>query len=287
MSDMTGRTVVITGATTGIGKESARQLLRKGAEVVIVARDEAKIAATTAELSAAIPNARLSHVRCDFASLASVRAAGARLVNEHPAIHVLLNNAGALHTERLTSEDGHELTLQTNHLGPFLLTHLLRPTLERSGTPARKARVVNVASVIHARGVLDFDDLHRTKRFTGMSAYAASKLMNVMFTYELSRRVAAAHVTANCLHPGVIGSGFGHNNTGWFGLGVKIVRPFLKTPSDGARTNVFLSSAAEVEGVTGKYFDDAARERPTSRQSYDEAVQKKLWEVSERLLGLR
>ncbi len=283
---MNGRTVVITGATTGIGKESARQLLGMGADVVIVARDPAKIDAAEKELLSERPSARLSHVRCDFASLQSVRAAGAELAARHAEIHVLLNNAGALHTERQTTEDGHELTFQTNHLASFLLTHLLLPTLRRSGTPSRKARVVNVASRIHTRGKIDLGDLESTARYTGMSAYAASKLMNVMTTFALSRRLAGEPVTANCLHPGVIGSGFGHNNRGLFGLGVKLVRPFLKTPAQGARANVFLSSAAEVEGVTGKYFDDAARERRAGRTARIEAVQNELWDVTEGLLGL-
>jgi NAD(P)-dependent dehydrogenase (short-subunit alcohol dehydrogenase family) len=287
MSDMKGRTVVVTGATRGIGKESARQLLRMGADVVLVGRDAAKLASTEEELARERPGGAISRVRCDFASLASVRSAGSELLARHPQIHVLLNNAGALNTDRKTTEDGHELTFQSNHLGCFLLTHLLRPALEKSGTPARTARIVNVASAIHTRGAIDWADLGcANKPYAGMSVYATSKLMNVMFTYELSRRLAGTHVTANCLHPGVIGSGFGDHNTGWFGFGVKLVTPFLKTPVTGARTNVFLSSSAEVEGVTGRYYDDAARERRTSRASYDEDAQKKLWRVTEEILGL-
>lgn len=285
--DLEGRTAVVTGATTGIGKEAARALAARGADVILVARDEAKARATKDELERTIPGAQVDWVRCDLASLASIREAAGELRARRERISVLLNNAGALHTTRQQSADGYELTFAVNHLAYFLLTHLLRDRLEAAGEPGRSARVVNVASAIHPRGRIVWDDLMAEKRYASFDVYATSKLCNVMFTYELARRLAGANVTANCLHPGVIGSGFGHNNRGWLKLGVTLVRPFLWTPEKGARTSIALASAPAHEGVTGKYFDEHGRERPSARASYDEAAQRRLWEVSETLCGLR
>ncbi|MDQ3036619.1 MAG: SDR family oxidoreductase [Myxococcota bacterium] len=287
MSDMRGRTVVVTGATTGIGKEAARTLAKQGADVLLVARDEAKARATKHELERTIAGAKVDWVRCDLASFASIRAAADEIRAGRERVDVLLNNAGALNSTRQLSADGHELTFAVNHLAHFLLTHLLRDRLEAAGAPGRAARVVNVASAIHPRGRIVWDDLMAERRYASFDVYAASKLCNVLFTYELARRLAPANVTANCLHPGVIGSGFGHNNRGWLKLGVTLVKPFLWTPEKGARTSIALASSPAHEGATGRYFDQHGRERRSARASYDEVAQRRLWELSETLCGLR
>lgn len=285
MRDLRGRRVVITGPTAGIGKETARALAKMGADVVLVGRDPEKLASTARELRAEATS-ELAQVRCDFASLASVRDAAAELTERFPEIHVLVNNAGAVYMEPSRSVDGHETTLQVNHLGPYLLTRKLLPAIERAASPARRARIVNVASVVHAQARIDWDDLHTDRKsYVGLRVYAITKLMNVMTTYALARRLEGKHVTANSLHPGVIASGFGHNNGGWMGFGVKLVAPFLTTPAKGARTSIFLASAPEVERVTGKYFDERSREVPSSAASRDENAQEMLWRVSEALCG--
>lgn len=287
MTDLRGRRIVVTGATTGIGKETARALAKMGADVVIVGRDPDKIASTVRELGSEA-RGEFAHVRCDFASLTSVRDASIELRERFPKIHVLVNNAGAVYMERSVTADRLETTLQVNHLGPYLLTRRLLPAIERAASPDRASRIVNVSSMVHAQAKIDWDDLQTVKRaYVGLRVYGETKLMNVMFTYALARRLSARHVTANCLHPGVIASGFGHNNRGWMGLGVKIVAPLLPTPAKGARTSVYLASASEVEGVTGKYFDERSRERASSEASRDPVAQEKLWSVSEALVSER
>lgn len=277
---MRGRRVVVTGATTGIGKETARALLAMGADVVIVGRSEGKLDETRRELG------NVETARCDFASMASVRACADDLLARFDRIHVLVNNAGAVYMEKARTTDGHETTLQVNHLGPYLFTRKLLPAIVRAATPERAARIVNVASVVHSSASIEWDDLHTDRRsYVGLRVYGATKLMNVMFTYALARRLESQHVTVNTLHPGVIASGFGSNNKGWMGFGVKIVAPFLTTPAKGARTSIFLASSGEVERVTGKYFDERSRMVPSSATSRDENAQEKLWRLSEALCG--
>ena len=287
---MRGRRVVVTGATTGIGKETARALANMGASVVIVGRDAEKLDRTIAEL--AREGLVVDSARCDFASLASVQDAATALRDRFAEIHVLVNNAGAVFMERGVTHDGIESTLEVNHLAPFLFTRCLLPSLERAARAEQCARVVNVASTIHARASLDWDDIQSMRDYAGLRAYGRTKLMNVMFTYALARRLRAKHVTATCLHPGVVASGFGHNNRGWMGFGVKVVAPLLTTPAKGARTSVFLASSAEVEGVTGRYFAPSflrgrSREAASSALSRDEAMQEKLWVISEAILRER
>jgi NAD(P)-dependent dehydrogenase (short-subunit alcohol dehydrogenase family) len=282
MTDMKGRVCLVTGATMGIGKEAARTLAHMGAEVVLAARDEARAKQAVAEIGGAT-----SYVLCDFASLASIRAMCAEVLARHPRLHVLLNNAGAIFASRELTTDGYERTFALNHLGYFLTTELLLDRLVESGEPGRTARIVNVASAAHAgaRRGLDFDDLLSARSYgAGIDAYNKSKLANVMFTYELARRVAGTPVTANCLHPGVIASGFGKNRPGLMALLVGLASPFLWTVEKGARTSVKLASSPEVEGVSGKYFDEKGRERRSSRASYDVDAQRRLWEESERLV---
>jgi NAD(P)-dependent dehydrogenase (short-subunit alcohol dehydrogenase family) len=282
--DMTGRLCVVTGVTQGIGRVTARELARRGAEVILVARNRERGELVVAEIAQATGREPALRV-ADLALLAEVRRLAAELRRDHDRLHVLVNNAGAMHTTRKVTSEGLEMTLAVNHLAYFLLARELLPRLEAGGTPERKARIVNVASRAHRNARLDLDDLQLEKRSYGhpLFQYANSKLMNILFTYELARRLEGSNVTANCLHPGVVATGFGHNDRGVLDWAIRIASPFFISPEKGAETSIYLAASPEVEGVSGKYFD---RKRPvrSTRASYDEATQRRLWELSERLV---
>lgn len=280
-NEMAGKTVVITGASQGIGKAAAIDLAKLGAELVLVVRDARKADAAVAEIREATPAAKIDLVFADLSLMSAVRKAAAEIKARHPKIHVLLNNAGVVMTERKVTAEGHELTFATNHLNYFVLTHELLDVLKASAP----ARIINVASDAHVGQRIDFDDLMGEKSFKTWKAYGQSKLANVMFTYELARRLEGTGVTANALHPGVVATNFGKNNQNWFGWGVKLLAPFFTSPSKGAATSVFLASSATAEGVSGKYFK-RSKARKSSGWSYKVDAQKRLWEVSEKLAGL-
>jgi NAD(P)-dependent dehydrogenase (short-subunit alcohol dehydrogenase family) len=273
---MTGRVCVVTGATAGIGKEIALALAKLGASVVIVARDTTRAARTAEEISRATHNASISWALADFASLDSVRSGAAEIARRHDAIHVLVNNAGVAKKQRTLSVDGFELTFAVNHLAPFLFTRELLPLL-RAGAPSR---IVTVASAAEAHGPIDFDDLQSEKKYRGFAAYGKTKLMNVMFTYELATRLAGSGVTANCVHPGAVATDMLRQLPWWlYGL----ISPFLLTPDQGAAGPLYLASAPELEGVTGDYFVKG-RARTSSARSYDAESRKRLWDLSEELI---
>ena len=217
----------------------------------------------------------------DLSKQADVRRIASEFLARHDRLHLLVNNAGAIFMQRQLSSDGLEMTFALNHLGYFLLTNLLRDVLVKSAP----ARIVNVASRAHVRGTIAFDDLQAERSFGGWSAYSQSKLANILFTRELSRRLQGTGVTCNCLHPGVVSTGFGKNDSGWMRWAVKIAAPFLRTPEQGAATTVFLAQSPAVEGVTGKYFSDCKEIEP-SKEARDAEVAQRLWEVSEQLTGL-
>ncbi|HKA88554.1 MAG TPA: SDR family oxidoreductase [Haliangiales bacterium] len=277
---MKGKTVLVTGATQGIGKVTALELARMGASVAVTARDRARGEATAEEIKDKAGAAVELHL-CDFASQADIRRFAAEFLAKHDKLDVLVNNAGAINMERRLTPDGIEMTFAVNHLGYFLLTHLLLPALEA----AAPSRIVVVASDAHARGHIDFDDLMGEKSYAGFRAYGQSKLANILFTYELARRLDGKRVTANCLHPGVVATGFGRNDKSWLSYGIKLVAPFFLTPEEGAQTSIYLASSPDVEGTTGKYFAKS-KEKKSNRESYDRDVQRRLWEVSEKLTGL-
>lgn len=278
---MAGKTCIVTGATSGIGRVTARELARQGAQVWLVVRDAERGRRTAAEIGAETGNRGVGVVQADLSSVLQVRRAAGELLERCERVDVLLNNAGAMYLQREVTVDGLERTFSTNHLSYFLLTVLLLERLRRTGG----ARVVSVASAVHQGGRIDFDDLQSERGYGPMKAYAQSKLANVLFTYELARRLAGSGVTANCLHPGVIGSQFGHNNRGVAGLLFKIAGPFMMTPEKGARTSIYLATSPEVAGVSGQYFD-RCRPKQSSKGSHDLEVARRLWEVSERLTGL-
>lgn len=286
MDDMREKTVVVTGANSGIGYETAAALGTMGARVIVTARNADKGRAAVGALSER-GGARgvFQLVVFDLADLASVRRGAAEILEQSPRIDVLVNNAGVVLSERRTTVDGYETTFAVNHLGPFLLTNLLLDRI-RASSPAR---IVNVASTAHkgARRGIPFDDLQSAKRYSGMRAYGVSKLENLLFTLELARRLDGTGVTANSLHPGTVRTGYGADGDaeGFLAFGLTLGRPFFLSPADGARTSVYLASSPEVEGVSGKYFVKC-RQRAPSRRAEDPEAAARLWQVSEELVGL-
>lgn len=280
---LSGRVCLVTGGTAGIGKATAAALAGKGATVVIAARSEAKGAAVAEELRQQSGHAAVSYMRCDLASLDSIRRFAREFSERYPACHVLVNNAGVINKTRMLTADGFEGTFGVNHLGPFLLTNLLLGQL-KAGAPAR---VVTVSSGAHVYPGLDFTDLQSERSYQPMKAYSLSKLANILFTYELARRLAGTGVTANCLHPGFVRTEiFGEPSKQLLArLFAAVAEPFVLTPEQGAETSVFLAADPAVEGVSGKYFVKR-RPRRSSRRSYDLGLARRLWDVSAALTGL-
>lgn len=284
---MTGKTVLVTGANQGIGKETAKALAAMGAHVVLVCRNAEKGREATREISQAGGSAEL--LVADLATQAEVRRVAAEFRAKHATLDVLVNNAGVLVTERRITRDGIEETLAINHLASFLLTHELLEPLHAAAAAGREhgtsARIVNVASRAHVRAKPNLNDLQFSRGYSMTRVYGHSKLLNVLFTYELARRLAGANITANCLHPGVIASGFARTYGGLTAALARLVSPLLLTPEQGAKTSIFLASSPEVEGVTGRYFSDCRAVRSSSA-SYDVGAQAELWARSTRLVGL-
>ncbi|MDF3045259.1 MAG: short-chain dehydrogenase/reductase [Ornithinibacter sp.] len=277
---MTGKTVLVTGATGGIGLATAAGLAGLGARVGIVGRDAARSEAAAKQLRAV--GGQVDVFIADVSSQDEVRRLADEALAAYPRLDVLVNNVGGYWATRHTTVDGLEHTFAVNHLAPFLLTNLLLDRL-RASAPAR---VVTVSSGAQAMGTLDFGDLQGEQDYSGQRAYNQSKLANVMFTYELARRLAGSGVTANVLHPGVVRTDFGREDSkGWMRLMLPVIRPFMKNPERGAATSIYLASSAEVEGVTGRYF---ANGKPTasSKASQDGAAVARLWDVSAELVGL-
>ncbi|MFO0661190.1 MAG: SDR family oxidoreductase [Polyangiaceae bacterium] len=280
-ANMSGKTVVVTGANSGIGKVTALELAKMGADVVMISRDRTRGEEALADVKRESGSSNVRLFLADLSSQADIRRVAAELLEALPRIDVLVNNAGLILGERKLSADGLELTFATNHLGYFLLTHLLLDRLKASGP----ARIVNVASEAHRAGKVDLDDLQSERGFSQIGVYGMTKLCNILFTYELARRLEGSGVTANCLHPGAIATGFGQSGNAFMRFVMKLGKPFILTPEKGARTQIYLASSPEVEGVSGKYFD-RCKPRKSNAQSYDVTVAKKLWEASERLCGI-
>ncbi len=277
--DMRGRVCVVTGANSGIGKETALSLAGMGATVVLICRSEARGAAALNDIKAQTGNESLSLLVADFSSQMQVRDAAGTFLKQFDRLDVLVNNAGVTPWERrLTDENGLELIFAVNHLAPFLLTNLLLDRLKASAP----ARVVTVSSGAHRRVSLNFDDLQNEQRYVPFDVYSQSKLANVYFTYELARRLEETGVTANCLHPGVVSTSLFRHLPPLLGLAVKFARPLLLTPAQGADTVVYLAAAPDVAEVSGRFFErrEAVQSSPAS---YDVEAAQRLWEVSEAL----
>ncbi|WP_415281612.1 SDR family oxidoreductase [Candidatus Nitrososphaera sp. FF02] len=279
---MNSRVCLVTGATSGIGKEIASGLARLGATVVFVGRDGNKCEAVLREIVQRHPGSDVSYIVSDLSSQESVRGLAAEFLAKHSSLHVLVNNAGVFAGERAATADGIEMTFAVNHLAPFLLTHLLSSRLKTSAP----ARVITTSSVAHRGARIDFDDPQFEKRqYGGIAAYGQSKLANILFTRELARRLADRGVTANCFHPGAVKTDLMEGNPLLYRAAWAAASPFLLSPEKGADTGVYLASSPEVEQVTGRYFVKRKISEPSEAARDDEAAAR-LWTISEELTGV-
>ena len=269
-----GRIAVITGTTHGIGAVTSRELAKSGYTVVMLCRDYDAAMLERQAILAQVPGATVHVVRCDLASLRSVREAARTVSREFERIALLINNAGIVSTLHRMSTDGFELTFATNHLGPFLLTQLL---LERI---ADDGRIVSVSSRVHYQGKLDLTRIADPKaRYGSRAAYAQSKLANVLHTFALARRLAATRITVNCLHPGVVATNLLPR---WLQLIKPLISPIMLDAERGARTTLYLALSDEVAGVSGRYFDENQVVQPAAAAANDLELQEALWQASER-----
>jgi NAD(P)-dependent dehydrogenase (short-subunit alcohol dehydrogenase family) len=275
---MAGKVCLITGATSGIGQATARALAERGATVVVLSRNPERCEASARAIREQTGNPAVVPLAADLSVQAEVRRAAREFLERFPRLDVLVNNAGAAYVKRRESADGIEMTWALNHLGYFLLTNLLLDTLTRSAP----ARVVSVSSDAHRSGRIDFDDLQALKRYRPFGAYANSKLANVLFTRELARRLEGTGVTANAMHPGIVATNIDAGMPLWVRL---IFRVFGIPPERGAATAVYLATAPEVEGVSGRYFVKEKEVRPAP-SALDDATARRLWDVSEAMTGL-
>jgi retinol dehydrogenase 14 len=281
-ASMTGKTVLITGGTGGIGKAAAIALASMGARVGITGRDRARAERAAGEIRRESGQSAVDIFVADMSSQDEVRRLASEVLATYPRLDVLVNNVGGFWAHRHVTDDGLEHTFALNHLAPFLLTSLLLERLKASAP----ARVVTVSSGAQSMGRIDFDDLMGEGEYSGQRAYNQSKLANVMFTYELARHLEGTGVTATVLHPGMTSTGFGAEDAarGWGPL-IAVMRQFMKKPEQGAETSVYLASSPEAEGLTGQYF--ASRTPKKSHEaSYDTATTTRLWQVSADLVGL-
>jgi retinol dehydrogenase 14 len=279
---MGGKTVLITGGTSGIGKAAAVALAAMGANVVIVGRNQERGKATVEEIRARSHNESVELILADLSVQAEVRGLAEEFQERHDRLDVLANNAGLVQSKRTETQDGIETTLAINHLAPFLLTNLLLGRLEESAP----SRVITVSSEAQRWGTMDFEDIQSRRKYRGFPVYGMTKLANIMFTYELAGRLNGTGVSANCLHPGSVGTDFGQNNRGPMALFFRTFKPFMRSPEQGADTLVWLAFSPEVEGVSGKYFSDR-NEIEAKSVAYDRAARHRLWEISEELTGMK
>lgn len=277
------KNVLITGGSAGIGKATAIAMARKGFKVYITGRDKEKTAMAVKEIQQASQNPEVFYFLADMSKMKEVRQLAAEVNAGLDHLDVLINNAGGVNSKRELTEDGYEKTFATNHLAYFLLTGLLLDLLKKSSP----ARIVNVSSNSHYNGKINLNDLQMEKKYFIMQAYANSKLCNVLFTYELARKLEGTGITVNSLHPGVVNTNIGKKNTGFFAdfVWTAIARLRGISIEKGAATSVYLATANELENVTGKYFDNC-REKKSSALSYNKDLAEKLWNISAGMTGI-
>jgi NAD(P)-dependent dehydrogenase (short-subunit alcohol dehydrogenase family) len=281
MEGIEGKLCVVTGSNSGIGKETALGLARKKAELVMVVRNLDRGKRAREEIVSKIGNASVDLMVCDLSSMESIRRFAQEFKDKYSKLHVLINNAGAIFYKRQTTVDGFERTLAVDYLGQFLLTHELLPILESSAP----SRIINVSSGTYRTGKIDFDDLQSEKKYGGMRVYANAKLMVLMFTYELARRLESTGVKANCILPGFVRTNLGRNSGSRLqALLFGMMWPFQISAQEAARAIVYLASSEEVRDVTGKCFAKM-KQVDTSEASRDSETQKILWDTTERLLA--
>jgi NAD(P)-dependent dehydrogenase (short-subunit alcohol dehydrogenase family) len=278
---MKDKVVVVTGATSGIGEVAADRLAQKGARIVFVARDRERGEAARKHFRAIAGQSDHTVHYADLTKLSEQKRVAKEIADSEPQIDVLINNAGAMFTTRQETPDGLEKTFALNHMSYFTMTNILLDRLK--ATPG--ARIVSTASDAHRAGKLNFDDLQSTHSYSGWGAYARSKLMNILFTRELAKRLAGTGVTANCLHPGFVSTRFGQNNAGFMGWLIKIGQNFALTPEQGAETIIWLSSSDDVAGKTGGYYEKKKLAAP-SKAAQSDADARRLWDVSAKLAGV-
>ena len=273
---------VLTGATSGIGYETALQLASRKYHLVLISRSEDKGDKVRSHIRNQIPGARIDLVSADLSLQKHIRKAADEINQLTPKIDVLINNAGTWHSRRNITKEGIEEVFAVNHLSYFLLTHLLYPRLQA----ADASRIVNVSSDSHFNGKIHFDDLSLENNYHGLRSYAQSKLANVLFTYEMDRRKPHAHIVTNALQPGLVITDIGLKHTKWWhALAWKIRRSTGIPAREGAKTSVYLATSEEIEGVTAKYWDNCAA-KPSSSGSYDREDARKLWDRSEQMCGI-
>ena len=282
---MNGRICLVTGASSGIGKATALGLAKMGATVVMVCRDASKGQAALSEIRQKSGNNSLDLLVADLSSQAEIRSLASEFRGKYQHLHVLINNAGVYYTKRHVTVDGLEAMFAINYLARFLLTNLLLDIIKSSAP----ARIINVAGAYHAKGKINFDDLQGEKDFDGQRANHQSKLADVLFTYELARRLKGTGVTVNCLHPGMVATSLVDKDKDFpvfFKYLYKLSKPLMKSPAKGAETSLYLASSSEMEGVTCQYFVNK-KIAQSSPESHDRELAQRLWEVSEKLANLR
>ena len=279
---MGGKTVLITGGTSGIGKAMAVAMTAMGANVVVVGRNPARGKAAVEEIKARSYSESVELMLADLSVQSEVRRLAEEFLERYDRLDVLANNAGLVQSKRTETPDGIETTLAINHLAPFLLTNLLIERLEQSAP----SRVITVSSEAQRWGNVDFEDMQSRRKYRGFPVYGMTKLANIMFTYELAERLSGTGVTANCLHPGSVGTNFGQNNRGPMALFFRTFKPFMRSPEQGADTLIWLASSPEVEGISGMYFSDR-KVIEAKKVTCDPAARRRLWEISEDLTGLK
>ena len=279
---MKGKTVVITGATSGIGEVAAVELARQGARIVFVARSPYRAEVLATRLGIANPDVKHAAHFADLSRISEMKRVAAEIAETEPRIDVLIDNAGAMFSKRDVTADGLEMTFATNHLAYFVITNLLLERLK--ATPG--SRIVVTASDAHKSGKLDFNDLQSEKGYAAFRVYGTSKLCNILFTRELARRLEGTGVTANCLHPGFVATSFGDNNDGLLRFGIGIAKRLAAlTPDEGGKTIVYLASSPDVAGKSGGYYHKCALATPTAAAQND-ADAKRLWDVSAKITGI-
>jgi retinol dehydrogenase 14 len=278
---MKDKICIITGANSGIGKATAKELARQGATLILVCRNKEKGTLALQEIKEFSKNEKIELMTADLSSQKEIRLLADKIRKKYPEIHILINNAGAVHDKRTETVDKVETTFATNHLAYFLLTSLLLDNLKS----APKARIINLASEAQRTGKINFEDLNLKSDFSAIKSYSQSKLANVIFTYELARHLKDTNVTVNCVHPGLVRTNFGKDLSGFFKGVILLMKPFMRKSEKGAETVVWLASSPNVEGITGKYFTDK-KEIKSNEISYDQEVAKQLWLVSEKMTGL-